>query len=153
MKSFKTKVVGITREDENGRNRQDSISLFLNNKKSYMGKHLYKGLTNTEILENNMHVSEYDGMQFNGFLEQETLKGKPVVNVFLIDGNKKTLLGYVPKHTVASLNNFIKDHEYNVTLEFIGGNTKAIAWENFDDDKVIIKSPIYRCNVTIELEK
>jgi hypothetical protein len=153
MKLFKTKVVGITREDEFGRNRQDSISLFLNNKKSFMGEHLYKGLTNTEILEKNMHVSEYDGMQFNGIIEQETVKGRSVVNVYLLDENKKTLLGYVPKHTVTSLNDFIKDHEYRVTLEFIGGNTKAVAWENFDDDKVIIKSPIYRCNVTIELNE
>ncbi|NLY82173.1 MAG: hypothetical protein GX078_05300 [Clostridiales bacterium] len=152
MKSFKTKVVGITREDEHGRNTQDSISLFLNNKKSYMGENLYKGLTNTEILEKNIHVSEYDGMKFNGLLEQGTFKNKPVLNVYLLDENKKTLLGYIPKRTVDSLNDFIADQKYTVTLEFVGGNTKTVTWENFDDDKVVIKSPIYKCNVTIELE-
>ena len=81
-----------------------------------------------------------------------TFKNKPVLNVYLLDENKKTLLGYIPKRTVDSLNDFIADQKYTVTLEFVGGNTKTVTWENFDDDKVVIKSPIYKCNVTIELE-
>lgn len=139
------KVSGITLPNKDGKDPQTEIKRILKDYKrtGYIDEtNLFNGYTNKEIKEDDLSVSEYEGMHFPFKLLQSKFDNEDCVEVYFIEDNKKeTHIGYAPKNYVNELIEwFTKENvTHTMNMKIIGGKKKFVVETENDVGDIVDK--------------
>ena len=115
-------------ENEDGINIQKGIEDILNEyrTKGYCDK-IYNGCTDREIIEKKLYVTEYQGQEFRGYIEECYYQERKTYKVFIKDFRDDCFhIGYVPFNRVSEIEEWINNNELDLkgNIFILGGNAK-----------------------------
>ncbi len=138
-------VAGVTFDNEDGTDRQDIIKGIRNELVSDCERSdLYGGYTAKEIKEDDVEITETDGLDFGVDFRMYEFKGAPAVYVLYDD----QIIGNVPKEDVPRfLQLLAESSSCTATAYLTGGKMKRLNWES---DKVETIELTYGCEVFVK---
>lgn len=153
------KVKGTTFENEEKVNIQDGIIKILNEYKrnEYFSKEdLYGGWSNKEIKENDLNVSEYEGIHFEGELKIEKFNNNDCVKIYIDTYTGKQFhIGYAPKEKVEEIVENMNNDDidsYAVAVRVIGGKHKyCVTYEEDYKEKERIETKYLTYGFEVEI--
>ena len=115
-------------ENEDGVIVQKGIEDILNEyrTKGYCDK-IYNGCTDREIIEKKLYVTEYQGQEFRGYIEECYYQERKTYKVFIKDFRDDCFhIGYVPFNRVSEIEEWINNNELDLkgNIFILGGNAK-----------------------------
>lgn len=150
------RVAGVTFENEDGKDIQKEIKRILNEyKKNNYFDELYGGYINSEIIEMDLNVSEYEGYKFPAKLVGDEYNGEDCFKIYIKTYNDNYVhIGYAPKDNVNELAEWLSKEDLTIdgNLEITGGKYKycEIYEEDYEEkEKVETKELKYGGVVTL----
>jgi len=150
-KYYTFKVAGVTKRNDEGDNIQYLISEYVKEQLEFIDA--YDGLKNREILEEYYDDRVYEISDL--FLNKNEIRlvfepDNPYdPNAIKIISEFMGHIGYVPKDDNIKVSEIIKNKNYNITAQIIGGKYKYV---DQDEDKINIENDNYGVEVEISYE-
>lgn len=156
LNSIEFRVVGVTFENEEGKDVQKEIRKILNEyKRNDYFDELYGGYTNSEIKEMDLNISEYEGYDFPAKLVGDQYNGEECIKIYFKTYNNEYIhVGYTPKESLNEVIEWLTKEDITVkgTLEVVGGKYKycEIYEEDYEEkERIGTKELTYGLEVTL----
>lgn len=151
VKKISFRVNSDIDKNEDGMNIQKSIESILEEyKKNNYFNFFYDGHGDKEIIENNIYVTEYQGHEFRGSIEECNLDGKKNYKVYIKDYKGELFhIGYVPFGKVAEIEEWMdnnKNLDMKGSIYITGGKSK---YYDANNDKIVTEENEYEFEVEL----
>lgn len=143
--TFMFRVVGVTKENERGKNIQSILKSVIKTYRDEGALIPFDGMTNNQLVREynegfgSDNIGEYESQYLYNIIElvqePDNYYDGNAVKVYITDANKeKHHIGYVGKDDNLKLNQLIENYDLKRShIELLGGKHKHIEYDEYDD--------------------
>ena len=127
VKRLNFKLIPIEQNEEGIGVQQGTENILNEYKAKGYCNTIYNGYTDSEIVDKKLYVTEYQGQEFRGYIEECCYQEKKTYKVFIKDYNGDCFhIGYVPFNRVSEIEEWINNNKLQIkgNVFILGGNAK-----------------------------